>query len=395
MLHRSIVVLVSVLVLGPALSALAGLDPDLVAWLPMDEGSGTVAYDGSGNGNDGAIEGNVTWADGYLDGALNFGGSDSGVRMPHIAFDSQSFTIAMWINPVLSGSAVLFGQAQSGSTDQSMHFRMGGPSSTDAPVRGVRMGFYSNDLDSPTDIFQDNTWYHVAFWYDYENQNRRIYVDGEIVAEAGATEYLGTTGDTTIGLWETDSSQRYTGLVDDVQIYHRALSDPEVAKIMNGLMDMSLAQDASPAAGATDVSRDVVLSWTAGEFAATHDVYVGTNYDDVANATRSNPLGVLVSQGQTAATYAPAEVLEFGQTYYWRVDEVNAAPDNTIYTGEVWSFAVEPYAYPIENIVATTNGITSEGTSLTIRSTGPVSTPTTNIRSRPLTCGWPPRVQNR
>ena len=126
MLHRSILVLICVLVLGPAFPALAGLDPDLVAWLPLDEVEGTVAYDGTDNGNDGALEGTVAWVDGYLDGALEFGGSDSGIRMPHIAFDSQSFTIAMWINPLLSGSAVLFGQAQAGSADQSMHFRMGG-----------------------------------------------------------------------------------------------------------------------------------------------------------------------------------------------------------------------------------------------------------------------------
>ena len=73
---------------------------------------------------------------------------------------------------------------------------------------------------------------------------------------------------------------------------------------------------------------------------------------------------MLVSQGQTAAAYASADVFEFGQTYYWRVDEVSAAPDNTIYTGEVWSFTVEPFAYAIENIVATTNGLTSGDTSL-------------------------------
>jgi hypothetical protein len=62
---------------------------------------------------------------------------------------------------------------------------------------------------------------------------------------------------------------------------------------------------------------------------------------------------VLVSQGQTATTYQPAAPLEYGQTYYWRVDEVNAPPDSTIFKGDVWSFTVEPYAYPITDITAT------------------------------------------
>jgi hypothetical protein len=112
-----------------------------------------------------------------------------------------------------------------------------------------------------------------------------------------------------------------------------------------------MALSPSPTDESTDVPLDSVMSWTAGEFAATHDVYLGTNFDDVNNAGRSHPLGVLVSQGQTATEYA-AE-LEYGRTYYWRVDEVNAAPDNTIVRGKVWSFTAEPYAYPITPVAAT------------------------------------------
>jgi len=117
-----------------------------------------------------------------------------------------------------------------------------------------------------------------------------------------------------------------------------------------------IASNPSPADAATDVPRDLVLGWTAGEFAATHDVYLGTSLEDVNAASRANPLDVLVSEGQAASTY-DAGRLEFGQIYYWRIDEVNAAPDNTIFTGEIWSFTVEPFAYAIENVVVTTNGV--------------------------------------
>jgi len=113
------------------------------------------------------------------------------------------------------------------------------------------------------------------------------------------------------------------------------------------------ARKPEPAQMTTDVPVDAMLSWTAGEYAATHDVYLGTSFDDVNAASRANPLGVLVSQGQLAATYESPMPLEFGQTYYWRIDEVNAAPDATIYRGDIWSLTVEPYAYPVTNIVAT------------------------------------------
>ena len=113
------------------------------------------------------------------------------------------------------------------------------------------------------------------------------------------------------------------------------------------------ARKPDPATLETDVPVDTLLSWTAGEYAVTHDVYLGTSFDDVNAASRADPRGVFVSQDQTATTYESPAPLEFGQTYYWRIDEVNAAPDATVYRGEVWSFTVEPYAYAITGIVAT------------------------------------------
>lgn len=108
-----------------------------------------------------------------------------------------------------------------------------------------------------------------------------------------------------------------------------------------------------PPGGATDVPRDVVLSWKPGPFAATHDVYFGTSLDDVTNADGTKPLNVLVSQGQDANTYDPPGSLKLGQTYYWRIDEANAAPDTTLFRGGVWSFTVEVFSYPITNVTAT------------------------------------------
>ena len=78
-----------------------------------------------------------------------------------------------------------------------------------------------------------------------------------------------------------------------------------------------------------DVPRDVLLSWEPGEFVATHDVYFGTVFDDVNEAGRASPMGVLASQGQAGNTFDPGR-LDFDQTYYWRVDEVNGAPDHTV-----------------------------------------------------------------
>jgi len=82
-------------------------------------------------------------------------------------------------------------------------------------------------------------------------------------------------------------------------------------------------------------------------------VYLGTDFNDVNDATRADPRGVLLSQGQTATTYDPDGLLDFGRTYFWRIDEVNAPPtESTLFKGATWEFTVEPYSYPVTPVSA-------------------------------------------
>ncbi|MCU0917318.1 MAG: discoidin domain-containing protein, partial [Planctomycetes bacterium] len=109
------------------------------------------------------------------------------------------------------------------------------------------------------------------------------------------------------------------------------------------------ASHPQPAAGATDVAQDAALSWTPGTFAGRHDVYLGTDLAAVTAATAADPGGIYRGRIDPNTYTAP---LAFGQTYYWRIDEVNRTPDNSIFKGAVWSFTVEPYAYPITKVTA-------------------------------------------
>jgi len=111
----------------------------------------------------------------------------------------------------------------------------------------------------------------------------------------------------------------------------------------------------APTEGELDVYRDTDLVWIPGLYAARHDVYLGTVFEDVNSASRANPMDVLIAQNVDTSSYDPAGHLEFGQTYYWRIDEVNGAPDFSIFKGDVWSFTTEAFVYPIDNIIATSN----------------------------------------
>jgi hypothetical protein len=119
------------------------------------------------------------------------------------------------------------------------------------------------------------------------------------------------------------------------------------------VFERNRAYDESPSDGATDVPADVVLGWSPLPSAGTRNVYLGTSFDDVSAANLSSPLGVLAKAGLDVNSYDPPGLLEFGTTYYWRVDEVNATADHTVFQGSVWSFTVEPYAYQLTGVTAT------------------------------------------
>ena len=129
------------------------------------------------------------------------------------------------------------------------------------------------------------------------------------------------------------------------------------------------AVEPDPRNEATDVPLDVLLHWTAGQYAPAvsgHQVYLSTSSDDVNDGLAD------VSRAVTSdAVFDTADLpfpLEFETTYYWRIDEAN---DVTGWDkGQVWSFTTEPYAYPVENVVATSNGISELGPQKTADGSG-------------------------
>jgi hypothetical protein len=83
------------------------------------------------------------------------------------------------------------------------------------------------------------------------------------------------------------------------------------------------------------VDADVTLGWRAGREAAQHDVYLSTNEQAVIDG--NTPVITV-----TKASYGPVS-LDLGQTYYWKVNEVNLAETPTTIDGDVWSFTTRQF----------------------------------------------------
>jgi len=96
-----------------------------------------------------------------------------------------------------------------------------------------------------------------------------------------------------------------------------------------------------PSNGAVDVKQTPILTWTPGVYAASHQVYFGTDKEVVRNADTGSPeykgTGDLGSQ-----SYDPGK-LEWNTTYYWRIDEANNANPDSPWKGGVWSFTTADF----------------------------------------------------
>jgi len=97
----------------------------------------------------------------------------------------------------------------------------------------------------------------------------------------------------------------------------------------------------APAPGTTVTQSEVdSLVWIAGVSAVQHDVYFGTDFNDVNNTDVTDMTDIYRGR-QDFAIYILPEAPELGRSYYWRIDEVKA--DDTIHKGDVWSFTVADY----------------------------------------------------
>ena len=183
-------------------------------------------------------------------------------------------------------------------------------------------------------------WQHVAGTCD--GSYSKIYINGEIVGEGagGFRDGAAAQANVTLGFGEdrNDYDESFNGLIDDIRIYSGTLSESEVRK----LAALATASHPSPADGAMCPETWVTFGWQPGAYAASHDVYLGENFDDVNDGA-----GETFRINQTAAFYV-AGILGYpypdglvpGTTYYWRIDEVNESEPNSPWKGAVWNFTV-------------------------------------------------------
>jgi hypothetical protein len=346
-MSKKLICLISiVLVLGLFSNASA----ELIAHWRFDEGSGDIAYDISGNGNDGTINGAQS-VPGVGGSALEFDGIDDYVETPILDVPVDG-TVEAWINTAISDvRQAVFSSHNNEEFRLQLHYRPG----TGGPTPGfLGLNVLYGSLAAYTDIgseMYDGSWHHVAFVWEGASPTIRAYWDGQEkpVTYAGQDVWEGNYNRSAvhvIGREDLNNSNYFfVGKIDDVRMYDHALSEIEVQTDMNSAGGKwPFALGPIPKDGALLEDTWVSVSWGSGAFAASHDVYVGDNFDDVNTGAEGTFQG---NQNDTFFVagfpgFAFPDGLVPGTTYYWRIDEVNDTEPNSPWKGDIWSFSIPP-----------------------------------------------------
>jgi hypothetical protein len=228
--------------------------PGLVGWWRFDEGSGTVAGDSSGNGNNGTIYG-ATWVAGKYGDALNFSGVNNDVACGNSLTDPVVFTLTAWIKPTagFSGDQDIIARGPGGNSGGWELKIVGG-----AIVVGASFSDQWRSLGQ-SGVIVSGQWQMVTGTWN--GTYLSLYVNGVLVAQStnlsAYTRQL-STSEVWIGSW-VGAYNFFGGIIDEVQIYNRALSAAEIQTLYQKNPDFSSKLLAAVPKGTTQFIA--TLSW--------------------------------------------------------------------------------------------------------------------------------------
>ena len=213
-------------------------DPTLVLYLKFDEGSGTVAHDSSGYGNDGTLfdantsnsDGNTPpqWVSGIYGYALEFDGVDDYVEVLNSTlFHGPDITVSFWIYQRTYGSPVSYITKRTTTSDGLMFFMWGGYTLYFDWGDGTDSHRWDTGYAPPL-----SRWVHLTITRN--TNGRKLYVNGTPYAnttDAGGP--IPGTNTAPLRLMADTYDFRYfvNGTIDEVRIYNRALSEAEIRAI--------------------------------------------------------------------------------------------------------------------------------------------------------------------
>jgi hypothetical protein len=214
----------------------------LLVQYKFDEGTGTVAADSSGQGNDGTLSGTAAWAAaGKIGAAASFDGGVGEVRGASTYLNGLSaISFGAWIKSNVTGTDagfIIFTNPD-GTDQRDIRYDSAGSvgGGTNVIKYGVATTEESHENESASNV-QTTGWQHVMVTWN-SGEVAKLYINGILDTPTALDDVIGgtTTGYTTliVGRGGKDTNGSWDGLVDDVRVYDVALTVADVQTVMNG-----------------------------------------------------------------------------------------------------------------------------------------------------------------
>lgn len=209
----------------------------------FEEGSGTTTADSgtSGAAQNGTLGGSAAFSATHAVGAfsLNVGSAVGNVSVPHDSeYALNTYTVSAWANPTtLSGQQTIF--STRGGTDNTLDFKFittSGLTKVHGDIGNGAGTWLSTSADTPNFTVNTGSWYLIT--YTVGVNGAKIYVNDGTAATGGLTQTVSYTGtpllegtSSLITIGNQNGSEQFTGTIDDVRIYNRALTASDVQEL--------------------------------------------------------------------------------------------------------------------------------------------------------------------
>ncbi|HEC81506.1 MAG TPA: LamG domain-containing protein [Thermoplasmatales archaeon] len=219
----------------------------LVGYWSFDEGSGSIAHDYSGNGNDGTIYG-ASWTTDTPSGngyALSFDGINDYVDCGNdVSLNPENeITLAAWYKPVSfagCGNSPIIDKGYYTNTDPYYQYHLGvtGDNYHQPPSYAYAAFLFHISADdtlygvpTPDGFWTAGNWYHIAGTYD--GSTVKLYVNGDLIDSVPASGTMQDYGKNVYFGRFTNKNAYTPGIIDEISIYNRALSASEIQQLYN------------------------------------------------------------------------------------------------------------------------------------------------------------------
>ena len=312
----------------------------LVGHWNFDETTGPLA-DSSGNGNDAALSGGGTYSS--ISGKINGAGYFDGNIKADVPYNTDTtgltnVTYSVWLKPQLNEredfSGCLNGETASGAP----LFQIDNNGTEAGKIKffsWMRIGGVSNTRTVTIDPYPLDTWVH--FVYTYDGSAEKIYVNGSEVGSWANTGALHTNTECGLRIGHGYLSQ-YTGGIDDVRLYNRALTDADIIELYNNASKLPPCNTDADSDGEPDYEAvmlynndEKVMQYCNG----TEWISVGssisnipTNCDNIGDTCSDGTIYAGLSPDGSIPMYTPPA--DQSSAAYWGTDNFTTGANSTV-----------------------------------------------------------------